>query len=108
MNKQIAIKLKEKAMEVVRMFSDPLRDRNPSGETFRLEYIDALSENTAAVVYLKSSGKKAIAFFYYNNNGWWFSFPTDSHIIGMSVFAEVKRKIERENFEKNFMGDKGE
>ena len=106
MNKLTAIKLRKKAEEVAKIFSDPLRDRNLGGETFELENIDALSENTAAVVYLKSSGKKAIAFFYFNNNGWWFFFPTDSHLIGMLSFAEIKKEVEGENFEKNFMGDK--
>jgi len=103
--KQIAIKLKEKAEEVALMFSDPSRDRNLGGESFDLEKIMALSEYTAAVFYLKSSGKSAIAFFYYNNNAWWFFFPTDSHLVGMSAFAEVKRKVEEDNFEKNFMGE---
>lgn len=104
MNKNTAIKLKEKVEEVARIFSDPLRTRNPGGETFRLEDIIALSEYTAAVVYLKSSGKRAIAFFYYNNNGWYFFFPMDSHLIGMEAFADVKSRIEGENFEKNFKG----
>lgn len=82
-----------------------MRDHNLGGESFDLEKIMALSEYTATVVYLKSSGKRAIAFFYYNNNAWWFFFPSDSHIIGMEAFAEVKRRIEGENFEKNFMGE---
>lgn len=103
MNKQTAIKLREKAEEVARMFSDPSRAHNPSGEAFEVEEIQALSEYTAAIVYLKSSGKRAIAFFYYNNGGWYFFFPSDSHLIGMEAFAEVKRKVEEKNFEKNFM-----
>jgi len=90
---------------VARMFSDPSRIHNLGGETFELEKIMALSEYTAAVFYLKNSGKRAIAFFYYNNNAWRFFFPSDSHLVGMSAFAEVKRKVEEGNFEKNFMGE---
>ena len=108
MNKQIAIQLKKKAEDVAQMFSDPLRDHNPGRETFELEKIIALSEYTAAGIYLKNSGKRAIAFLYYNNGNWWFLFPSDSHLVGMSAFAEVKRRIEEENFKKNFMGEKGE
>ena len=90
---------------MAQMFSDPSRTHNLGGETFELEKIMALSEYTAAVVYIKSSGKRAIAFFYYNNNAWWFFFPTDSNLVGMSAFAEVKRKVEEDNFEKNFIGE---
>lgn len=90
-------------MDVAKLFSDLSRKRNPYGETFELEEINALSEHTAAVTYLKSSQKRALAFFYYNNNGWYFFFPSDSHLLGMEAFIEVKRKIERVNFGKNFM-----
>lgn len=105
MEKQIAIKLKKKAEEVARIYSNPDREYNPYGEIFKIDRIIALSGRTAAVSYLKNSGKRAAVFFHYVKNYWEYFFPTDSHIIGMLAFPEIKKKIEEDNFDKNFKGD---
>ena len=103
MNRQTALKLREKAKDVARLFSDPSRIHNPNDETFELEKINVLSEHTAAVTYLKSSGKRAVAFFYFNNENWYFFFPSDSNLLGMEAFIAVKREVEKMNFDKNFL-----
>ena len=102
MRKTLAISLRKKASEVAHIFSDPQRELNPSGETFEVERIDALSESVAGVIFLKNSGKRAIACFYFVKNDWRYFFPSDSHLLGMQAFAELKKRIEISNFEENF------
>lgn len=72
-----------------------------NAETFEVEHIKPLSEDTACVIYLKSSGKRALAFFYYMNSSnarWMHFFPTDSHLLGMSQVAAAKQLVEEQNF----------
>lgn len=101
MRKDIALKLKAEAERVAREFSNPFRDRNPGGEIFELEGIQALSEFTAAVIFKKNTDKRAVAFFYYVKDQWRYFFPSDSHILGMESFPEVKKRVEIENFSRN-------
>lgn len=105
MNKDLAILLKDKTESVAKNFSNPDREKNTNAETFIVDKITALSENTACVTYKKSSGKFALAFFYHVNvagGQWYYFFPTDSHILGMELFSPAKQKIEAANFDFNF------
>ncbi|MCD4759798.1 hypothetical protein K8R33_02840 [archaeon] len=106
MNREIAKKLNDKAKAMAWAFSKPEREFNGTNESFEVHKINPLSEDTAAVTYNKSSGKKALMFFYYRKNGggnWHCWFPTDSHILGMQYFGELKLKVEVFNFDKNEM-----
>jgi hypothetical protein len=100
MRKDIALKLKAEAERVAREYSNPLRERG-NGEVFDVEEILALSELTAAVVFKKDSGKRAVAFFYVVKDSWRYFFPSDSHLLGMEIFPEIKKRIEIENFGRN-------
>lgn len=112
MTKDLAQLLKEQAEWVRNRYSDPGRSKNFSQETFDSFEIIPLSEQAAAVIYTKSSGKRALGFFYAMffkreteaQKRWhWLSFfPTDSHLLGMAALRELKAKIEVENFPKNF------
>lgn len=85
---------------MAREYSNPLRERG-NGEAFEVDEILALSEFTAAVVFKKDSGKKAVGFFYTVKDNWRYFFPSDSHLIGMEAFSEIKKRIEIENFGRN-------
>ncbi len=104
MKKAVAYKLKEAASKVARGYSRSDRDHNYSNESFEVQKIVPHSEQTATVVYLKSSGKMAAAFFYFVSakDDWRYWFPTDSHIAGMEGFRGIKERVEHENFDKNF------
>jgi hypothetical protein len=67
-----------------------------------VDKIQPLSEDTAAVLFKKNTGKKAVAFFYIVKTDWRYFFPRDSHILGMESFGEIKRGIEEYNFSFNF------
>lgn len=106
MNKGQAHSLKIKALEVAVIFSDEKRAYNNNNETFVLNEIIPLSENTACVVYEKTPSNKRVAFFFFYinmlNSIWFYYCPTDSHIIGMESFGKYKLDIERFNYQKNF------
>lgn len=102
--KEIAIRLRAKALEVAKTFSNPERAHNPTAEVFELEGIEPTSEDTAAVYFKKNTGKRALAFFYWVNAGsgeWRYFFPTDSHILGMLEFKDRKVAVEAVNFPLN-------
>lgn len=102
--KATAIQLKDKATKVGRDFSNPDRELNKTGESFKVKSIRPLSDHMAAVIYIKSSNKLALALFYYipAKERWEYFFPTDSHILGLSGFTELKQKVEEFNFDANF------
>jgi hypothetical protein len=100
MRKEIAQKLMLEAERVAAEYSKPDREYS-NGEHFEVAEILALSEFTAAVIFKKSSGKKAVAFFYTIKDNWRYFFPTDSHLLGMDSFPEIKKRIEIENFGRN-------
>jgi hypothetical protein len=105
MKKIIAVELCRKAKNVAIQFSSTQRSKNFNEETFEVDYIRPLSEYTAAVYFKKNTDKRAIAFFYYVASGdgyWQYFFPSDSHILGMSMFGSLKADIEVENWNKNF------
>lgn len=104
MKKEIASKLSLKAKEVASKFSRTDRQGNFNSETFSVHDIKPLSEYTACVYFLKNTGKQGVAFFYYINQGdgyWQYFFPSDSHILGMEKFGELKMKVEFDNWGKN-------
>lgn len=105
MNKQVAKKLWKRAEEIAKMYSIEEREFNYTGERFEVNNIVPLSENTAVVVFNKSSGKKGIAFLFYiasREGHWQYFFPTDSHLLGMKKVEKYKDKIEEENYLENF------
>ena len=101
MQKQVKVKLKEKASEAAERFSNPERSKNYNSETFEVHNINPLSEYTACVVMKKNTGKYGAFFFYYINSGegyWNYFVPTDSHILGMESFRKYKDSVESHNF----------
>lgn len=101
MKAQVTAALIQEAKRVAEFYSDPERSQNFNAETFEVCEIIPLSEFTAAVIYLKNTGKKAAFFFYYiaPKETWWHFVPTDSHILGMENFPKVKLNVERHNIE---------
>ena len=110
MRYDVAIKLREAALEYARIMSDPERAKNFSKETFRILDIIPLSEHGAAVVFSKpETGKKVAVFFFWMNYGAnprWSNFtPTDSHILAMESFGRIKAEVEKGNFPMNFRSE---
>ncbi len=106
MNKQVAIELQDFAEVIASRFSQTTRVGNINNETFSVEEVIPISDHSAVINFVKSSGKVAVAFCYYINRGvskgWKYFFPTDSHINGFHAFLYYKLEVERENFDKNF------
>lgn len=105
LNKQMAAKLKNKAEEVARRFSNPARQLNSNNETFEVGIIKPLSETVAVVFFNKNTGKKAVAVFYlvnYDGGSWFYFFPTDSHVLGFRKLEKVLQDVEELNFPHNF------
>jgi hypothetical protein len=109
MRKEVAQMLKAEAENTARVFSN--RANRPA-EPFEVHRIIPLSEALAAVIYLKEQGKKAMAFFYFlrdmgpeRRGQWRCFFPTDSHLLGLRNFLDIKQKVEEENFGLNFDDD---
>jgi hypothetical protein len=110
MKKDAAKALRAEAIAAGNRLSSKNRAKNYNGETFVLEKIIPLSEDTAAVIYKKpETGKSVVAFFYamyLGSGGEWRNFiPTDSHLLGMTAIAPIKREIEGRNFDRNFEDD---
>lgn len=104
MKKDVALQLIETVKRAGKVFSNPDREYNFTGETFTPKKITPLSETTAIAYYEKDTGKKAIFFFYYirSNGGTWCYFvPTDSHILGMVNVHKYIQEVEEYNFEYN-------
>jgi hypothetical protein len=104
-NKQVALKLKEKAEEIAEIYSNPDREFNYSKESFEVHKITSLSEFVGVVIYEKSSGKRALCLFFYvqqNGGKWYYIFPSDSHLLGLQRLSEEMRKVEEFNFKFNF------
>lgn len=104
MNKQVAKELKLFTDEVCNRYSNKDRANNFNSETFKVQEIIPTSDHTATVIYEKNTGKRASFFFYYIPafKKWNYFVPTDSHINGMSCFANQKIEVERHNYKYNF------
>jgi hypothetical protein len=104
MRKELVLKLEGEAKRAAIRFSDPGREFNVMAETFEVHEIIPLSDQTAAVVLEKNTGKKVAFLFYYlkSNEGEWRYFaPTDSHLLGIPRFASIKEECEHHNFHFN-------
>tara|TARA_R110001583_G_scaffold74567_3_gene206473 strand:+ start:1027 stop:1350 length:324 start_codon:yes stop_codon:yes gene_type:complete len=106
MNKERAVELKDFATVVAERFSNFNRSGNQNNETFSVDEIIPISDDSAVINFKKNTGKIAVAFCYYINRGrskgWKYFFPTDSHINGFFAFQYYKLEAERKNFDKNF------
>ena len=104
MNKQVAIKLKSFTQQVCDRYSKKHRANNFNKETFIVQEIIPTSDHTATVIFEKNTKKRAAFFFYYipAYDKWNYFVPTDSHINGMSCFANQKIEVERHNYKHNF------
>ena len=104
MNKQVAKELKDFTETVCDRYSRQDRSKNFNNETFGVQEIIPTSDHTATVIYQKNTGKRAAFFFYYIPafKKWNYFVPTDSHINGMSCFANQKIEVERHNYKYNF------
>ena len=105
MNKQIALKLRDKITELEQQFSNPNRDCNHNQETFKCNDITPLSDSVAMVTLQKNTGKECTALFFYIKDYWIYFFPTDSHELGMYYYLSnnYRTHLENFNFDKNFM-----
>ena len=104
MRKEYAELLSAQAKDIAKIFSNPNRAKNLNKESFAVKEIRPLSDETAAVTFIKNTGKESVMFFYYSYgaNKFFNFFPTDSHILGMQSFAQIKRALEAKNFRHNF------
>jgi predicted GNAT superfamily acetyltransferase len=102
MNKDRAIALNEEANRVAEVYCNPERQYNTQKEVFLVKEIRPLSESTAVVYSVKTSGKIAICFFIWIKDQWEHFFPTDSHVLGMIELPALLRGVEQANFVKNF------
>lgn len=110
MRSDVALKLKEAALEYARIMSDPERAKNYTKEAFLILEIIPLSEHGAAVVFVKpETGKRVAVFFFWMNYGAnprWSNFtPTDSHILAMESFGRIKAEVEKGNYARNFRSE---
>lgn len=102
MNKQVFLNLESNAKSVAEKFSNKNREYNHNNETFQVESIYPMSDNTATVIFKKNTGKRAAAFFYHIRNKYWqYFFPKDDHILGMMTFNYYKQQIEDHNRQYN-------
>jgi hypothetical protein len=104
MKREVAIKLKETASEIERIFSDPTRKFNTLKETYTLDKIEILSEYTAALIFKKNTGKKALVFAYHTmaaEGKWQYFFPKESHTVGMEKVSKLLNEVEQFNYSFN-------
>ena len=111
MKKQIKEQLHTFAEKIAKDYSNLEREKNYGNEVFTVSNIEILSETTAAIIFLKSSGKKCFALCWYVNSGngyFLYFFPTDSHLYGFQSdkIRNIKDDIENWNF--NFIKDRGD
>jgi hypothetical protein len=106
LERQTAILLRKRALEVAEMFSNKARGGNKNGETFHVRETIVLSDLTACVVFDKSSGKQAVAWFYYIPSHarprWEYFFVGYSHLVGLERVANILHDIEQHNYLLNF------
>ena len=102
MNKQVAKELKVFTDEVCKRYSHKDRANNFNNETFNVQEIIPTSDHTATVIYEKNTVKAFFFYYIQSFKKWNYFVPTDSHINGMSCFANQKIEVERHNYKYNF------
>ncbi len=106
MQKTIAKELQQFAEEIAARYSRTDREGNVNNESFKVQDVIPMSDHTAVINFMKSTGKIGVAFCYYINRGaskgWKYFFPTDSHVSGFQAFFIYKTEAERKNYSKNF------
>ena len=105
MQKHRAIKLQALTEEICRNFSRPDRAHN-NGETFSFVKHTVINDDVCALLFRKQPSRKfALAYAYWVNSGaggWRYFFPGYTHVAGMAEFADLLRKVEDQNWDKNF------
>jgi hypothetical protein len=104
MKKEVVLKLQQKAQQAAAQFSNKDRQYNYNQETFTVDQIQPLSDNTAIVVMKKNTGKLAAFFFYYINGGggiWNYFVVTYSHVFGMERVGKWLEMVEQHNYPLN-------
>lgn len=110
MNRDAALKLKTVAWQAAENFSQD-REFNYASEKFIVLEIIPRSDNVAAVIMEKNTGKWGLFLFYYMNMGggvWKYFALTDSHIMGIESrwLVELKQRVEEHNYPLNFVEEK--
>ena len=110
-------KLKAKQLEhfipiVAGYLSHKDREKNYAKEEFHYYDKDLTSEEAVTVRYIKDQGKFVLVFFFWRpdksgqdipymkelGGRWYWFLPTDSHVLGMKRFAEIKNETEAHNY----------
>lgn len=101
MKYELKSSLRAYAENLAGILSDPkMNKENKAGETFYIETVQPLSEDTAGIIYRKEPSKlKAAVFVFHAGGQWWRCTATDSHVTGMLLFPFIKVKVERMNYE---------
>ena len=106
MKKDRAKDLVEFSKTIAKRFSYANREVNQNNETFSVDEVIPISDDSAVINFKKNTGKLAVAFCYYINRGrsrgWKYFFPTDSHLNGFQAFLFYKLQAERHNYKLNF------
>ncbi len=106
MQKDRAKRLKVLIDKIAADFSRQDRAHN-RGETFTYIKHRVINDDCAALLYQKEpSNKFALVYAYWVGSGdgsWRYFFPKYNHIAGMAEFAELLKKVEETNWDKNFM-----
>jgi len=106
MQKPIAKELRSFAEEIAKRYSNTDRVGNVNNESFQVQDVIPMSDHTAVINFVKTTGKIGVAFCYYiakgRSKGWKYFFPTDSHVSGFQAFFIYKTEAERNNYDKNF------
>ena len=106
MQKHTAKELRSFAEEIAKRYSRTDREGNVNNEAFSVQDVIPMSDHTAVINFVKSTGKTGVAFCYYINRGaskgWKYFFPTYSHVSGFQAFFIYKTEAERKNYDKNF------
>ena len=103
MKKEVALKLRNMAEYYAQKFSEKDREYNFNNEKFEVHNLVVISEDTAAIIFQKDTGKRATMIAFYVKDNWVCFFPKDTHVLGMMLFPAVKESIEAFNFPLNFV-----
>ena len=112
MRKDVAIALKNKAVEVAKNYSNTDRVNNFNNESFKVYEIMPISAQGAYVIFEKSSGKRAIAHFIHVDHPkkpfWQYYIIGSQHLLNLNVLSEKYLEVEQHNFPFNFESPKRE